>query len=86
MNRKPHCAPDQPTAGDPFDIAKLRIDPAKFSAPHIPAKIRKRSDQFVILPMWWYERLKDPVATGVTCLVAWHLLHLEEPRQAIHVA
>jgi hypothetical protein len=61
---------------DPFDIKTLRIDPAKFTTPYVPAKIKKRSDQFVMLPMWWYERLKNPLPTGLTCLVAWHLLHL----------
>jgi len=61
---------------DPFDIKALRIDPTKFSTPYVPAKIQKRNEQFVILPMWWYERLKAPVATGLTCLLAFHLLHL----------
>jgi hypothetical protein len=61
---------------DPFDIKALRIDRATFAMPHVPAKIQKRREQFVMLPMWWYERLKDPIATGVTCLVAWYLLHL----------
>jgi hypothetical protein len=62
---------------DPYDLKRLRIDPATFAAPPIPAKIRKRRGQFVLMPMWWYERLKNPpVATGITCLVALHLLHL----------
>jgi hypothetical protein len=61
---------------DPYDLKRLRIDPATLSTPPTPAKIRKRNEQFVILPMWWYERLKNPVATGATCLVAWYLLHL----------
>jgi hypothetical protein len=60
--------------GEPFDLTKLRVDPAK--VPHVPAKIRKRREQFVMLPMWWYEKLANPVAHGRTCLVAWHLLHL----------
>jgi hypothetical protein len=61
---------------DPFDIKALRIDPAMLAKPHIPAKIRKRRDQFVMLPMQWYEKLKNPLPTGLTCLVAWYLLHL----------
>jgi hypothetical protein len=62
--------------GDPFDLKTLRIDPATFAAPYVPAKIRKRRKEFVKLPMWWYEKLKDPACNGSTCLVAWHLLHL----------
>jgi hypothetical protein len=55
----------------------MRIDPAKFSAPYVPAKIRKRCEQFAILPMQWYEKLADPVPTcRCTCLVAWYLLYL----------
>ena len=56
---------------------KLRIDPAKLAAPHVPAKIRKRREQFVMVPMWWIERLgKAPTATGTTHLVAIYILHL----------
>jgi hypothetical protein len=59
------------------DPTRLRIDPATFKVPHVPAKIRKRREQFVMLPMWWYENLAAPVpACRCTCLVAWHLLHL----------
>jgi hypothetical protein len=62
---------------DPFDINRLRINPAKFTTPYVPAKIRKRREQFVILPMWWYEKLANPVpASRCTCLVAWYLLYL----------
>ena len=63
---------------DPFDIKALRIDPAKFAAPYIPAKIRKRQKQFVQVPWWWVEKLlKTPLATGTTWGVACHLLHLD---------
>jgi hypothetical protein len=62
---------------DPFDLKRLRIDPATFSTPHVPAKIRKRREQFVMLPMWWYEKLADPVPTcRCTCLVALYVLYL----------
>ena len=39
-----------------------------------PAKIRKRREQFVMLPMAWFDRLKG--ATGQTHRVALYLLHL----------
>jgi hypothetical protein len=60
---------------DPFE--DWRIDPAKFAAPPIPAKIRKRRKDFVMLPMTWYDKLANPIPTSrLTCLVAWHILHL----------
>jgi hypothetical protein len=40
----------------------------------VPAKIRKRREHFVMLPMTWYERLKG--AHGQTYRVAWYLLYL----------
>jgi hypothetical protein len=56
---------------------KLRIDPAKLAAPYVPAKIRKRREQFVKLPMWWHERLANsPTATGSIILVAIYIAHL----------
>jgi len=62
---------------DPFDIKALRIDPAKLATPYIPAKIRKRRDQFVIVPMLCVEKLGEaPRATGATHQVACYLLHL----------
>jgi hypothetical protein len=62
---------------DPYDLKRLRIDPTTFSTPPVPAKIRKRQEQFVLVPMWWYQTLlKDPAASGTTCLVALYLLHL----------
>jgi hypothetical protein len=63
---------------DPIDFKALRIDPAKFAAPPIPAKIRKRREQFVMMPMWWYEKLlSKPAIAGTTILVALYLLHLD---------
>jgi hypothetical protein len=64
---------------DPFDIiANQRLDPAAFSMPPVPAKIQKRREQFVKVPLWWYEKLANPAPTcRCTCLVAWHLLHLD---------
>ena len=62
---------------DPYDLKKLRIDSAKLAAPHVPAKIRKRREQFVMVPMWWYEKLTNPVLKGqTTALIAIYLLHL----------
>jgi hypothetical protein len=56
---------------------KLRIDPAKLTTPYVPAKIKKRGEQFIKVPMWWYEKLANPAPRcRCTCLVAWYLLHL----------
>jgi hypothetical protein len=61
---------------DPFDIKRLRIDPAKLAA-HVPAKIRKRRERFVMMPMWWIEKLGEaPLATGATHQVACYIVHL----------
>lgn len=62
---------------DPFDLDKLKIDPAELPV-DTPAKIKRRRGQFITLPMWWYERLAEaPRATGIRCLIAWYLLHLD---------
>ena len=62
---------------DPYDIKALRADPATIEKPHVPATIRKRREQFVMLPIWWYEKIANPAPRSrLTCLVAWHLLHL----------
>ena len=62
---------------DEFDITKLRLDQAAFTAPPVPSKIRKRREQFVMVPMRWYENLAKPVPTSrCTCLVALYVLHL----------
>jgi hypothetical protein len=58
------------------DLTKLRIDPNDFQAPYVPTRIRKRRKDFAMLPMSWYDTLANPVATGSTVLVAWHLCHL----------
>jgi hypothetical protein len=63
---------------DLYDLNKLRPDPAKFATPYVPAKIRKRREQFVQLPMWWVGKLgESPVASGATHQVAIHILHLD---------
>ena len=60
------------------DLTKLRVDPATFAAPHVPAKIRKRREQFIKLPMRWVEKLgEEPLATGATHQVACYLCHLD---------
>jgi hypothetical protein len=67
---------------DPYDLRTLRIDPATFSTPHVPAKIQKRREQFIMVPVWWLERLGEaPRATGATHQVACHLLHLHWKNQ-----
>jgi hypothetical protein len=67
--------------GDPFDLDTLRVGPTDLGLAAkqavAPAKIEKRSKDFVRFPMSWYERLKKPPATGVTLLIALHLLHLD---------
>src|SRR5262249_49698574 len=63
---------------DLFDFKRLRIDPAKFAAAPVPAKIRKRREQFVMMPLWWYEKLlSKPAIAGRTILLALYLLHLD---------
>jgi hypothetical protein len=63
---------------DPIDFKALRIDPAKFAAAPIPAKIRKRRELFQQMPMWWAEKLiKRPRASGLTWYVAIYLWHLD---------
>jgi hypothetical protein len=64
--------------GDDFDLKDLRIDPTKIAAaPRIPAKIRKRREQFIRMPMVWYEKLAKPKPRSrYTCLVALYLRHL----------
>jgi hypothetical protein len=58
------------------DLTRLRVDSATFKVPHVPTKIRKRREQFTMLPMRWYEKLANPVPTGrCTCLM--HLLRVE---------
>ena len=63
---------------DSDDIWKnLSIDPAKLAAAPVPTKIRKRREQFVMVPMRWYEKLANPIPScRCTCLVALHVLHL----------
>ena len=62
---------------NPIDIKALRIDPANLAAVPVPAKIRKRRERFIMMPMAWYEKLANPAPTcRCTCLVACYLLHL----------
>jgi hypothetical protein len=61
----------------PFDLEKFRVHPEKWAAAPIPTKIRKRRDQFILVPLWWYEKLAKPVPVNrCTCLVAMYLLYL----------
>jgi hypothetical protein len=60
------------TDDDPFDLAKLRMEPAQTWAT-IPKKILKRRDRFVLLPGLWQERLTNAKCIG-TYRLALHIL------------
>ena len=60
------------TDDDPFDLAKLRMEPAQTWAT-IPKKILKRRDRFVLLPGLWQERLTEAKCIG-TYRLALHIL------------
>jgi DNA-binding transcriptional ArsR family regulator len=71
------------TERNPFDDPdQLKLPPEwlpKYAEPFkpVPEKIRKRREQFVMVPLWWYERLSNPVpASRCTVLVALYVLHL----------
>jgi hypothetical protein len=67
---------------DGFDLPKLRLDPAVLSTPTVPTKIRKRREQFIMVPMRWYEMLANPIPAGrCTCLVAMYVLYLHWKNQ-----
>jgi hypothetical protein len=63
---------------DPFDdINKLRVPPELLTShPRTPRKILKRQENFIMMPMWWWERLAD-CQSGHTYRVALFLLHLD---------
>jgi hypothetical protein len=62
------------SADDIFDnLSKLALDP---KAPYVPARIRKRREQFIMVPLRWKEALgAAPRASSATHQVALHLLH-----------
>jgi hypothetical protein len=65
------------TDDDPFDLGKLRVDPADgelVRLAKVPTKILKRRSRFVLVPMLWVEKLNG--ASGQTHQVALHLLFL----------
>jgi hypothetical protein len=62
------------TGGDPFDLENLRLRAELREQLITPKKIRKRREQFVVVPWTWIERLKG--ADGQTYRVAMYLLHL----------
>jgi hypothetical protein len=64
------------SSSDPFDLKTLRLtgDQVGERLAAVPAKIQKRRQHFIKLPMTWYERLRG--AHGQTYRVAWHLLYL----------
>ena len=62
---------------DPYDLSKLRLDPAAIKVLLAPAKIQKRREHFIKVPMWWYEKLSNPLpVTRCTIAIALHLLYL----------
>jgi hypothetical protein len=62
---------------DTFDLETLRIDPNDgelMRLARVPAKIRKRREQFIRVPWAWLEKLRG--APGQTIWLAVYLLHL----------
>jgi hypothetical protein len=56
------------------NLSKLALDP---KAPYVPARIRKRGEEFVMVPMRWKEVLgAKPRARNVVYDVALHVLYL----------
>lgn len=57
--------------GDPFELDTLRVDPTDLGLAVkqavAPAKIEKRSKDFVRFPMSWYERLKNRLPLELPC-------------------
>jgi hypothetical protein len=71
------------TKRDPFDDPdQLRLPPEwlpKYAEPirPVPKKIRKRNEQFVMVPLWWYGRLTNPCPrTRCTGTLAMYVLHM----------
>jgi hypothetical protein len=64
---------------DPFaDLSKWHAPAPDIKVPRVPAAIQKRREQFVMVPMWWFEALAlEPIATGSTFYLAGHLWHLD---------
>lgn len=66
-------------AREPFDLEALHVDPADPSLlvkrAAVPPKILKRRDQFILVPMVWFEKLAG--ASDRTHRVALYLLHLD---------
>jgi hypothetical protein len=61
--------------GDPFDNLTLPDEPEKEEKfVSTPGRVRRRRQQFVMVPMTWVEALSG--ATGKTVLLALHLLYL----------
>jgi hypothetical protein len=65
-------------ARDPFDLEALHVDPADPSLvvkrATVPTKILKRRNQFIMMPMPWFEKLAG--TTDQTHRVVLYLLHL----------
>jgi hypothetical protein len=61
------------------DLTKYQINPndPQLKAAYVPARIRKRRERFIQVPIRWMERLgKAPLASGAVHQVALHLLYL----------
>jgi hypothetical protein len=64
------------------NLSKLALDSNQFKAPYVPARIRKRREQFVMVPMRWREMLGAmPRASGIIHQVALHVLYLHWKNQ-----
>jgi hypothetical protein len=59
---------------DHFDFENYKLPPEMLIG-KAPAKIQKRRDNFVKLPMWWLEKLRG-CNSASTFQVAWCLLYL----------
>jgi hypothetical protein len=64
------------TSDDPFDLKKLRVDPADGEIVRlvkVPTKIRKRRQRFIKVPWIWFEKLASE--SGQTYRVALYLMY-----------
>jgi hypothetical protein len=72
---------------DPFDPANLQLSPEQLETitatkcVGTPIKIQKRRKNFIMFPMWWYEKLQT-CKSAKTVLLAVYLLHLDWKHKA----
>ena len=60
---------------DPLDEILNNPPPIPVVRATTPAKIQKRRENFVVMPMWWIEKLEG-CPSGHTMRIAVYLLHL----------